>query len=55
MENFVKYFQKNNETCIKFKQMIKQEVENDILQPRRLLRIAIASIFESWKTAGSIL
>ena len=47
-ENFVKNLRKDNEICVKFKQMVKQEIENNVLQqPRSLLRIAIASIFES--------
>ena len=47
-ENFVKKLRKDNEICVKFKQMVKQEMENNVLQqPRSLLRIAIASIFES--------
>ena len=47
-ENVVKNLRKDNEIC-KFKQMVKQEIENNVLQqqPRSLLRIAIASIFES--------
>ncbi|MGB7662085.1 MAG: LuxR C-terminal-related transcriptional regulator, partial [Nitrososphaeraceae archaeon] len=45
---FVKNLRKDNEICVKFKQMVKQEMENKVLQqPRSLLRIAIASIFES--------
>ena len=47
-ENFVKNLRKDNEICVKFKQMVKQEMESNVLQrPRSLLRIAIASIFES--------
>ena len=47
-ENFVKNLRKDNEICVKFKQMVKQEIENNVLQqPRSLLRIAVASIFES--------
>ena len=47
-ENFVKNLRKDNKICVKFKQMVKQEMENNVLQqPRSLLRIAIASIFES--------
>ena len=47
-ESFVKNLRKDNEICVKFKQMVKQEMENKVLQqPRSLLRIAIASIFES--------
>ncbi len=47
-EKFVKNLRKDNEICVKFKQMVKQEIENNVMQqPRSLLRIAIASIFES--------
>ena len=37
----------NNETCIKVKQIVKQEIQGIISDPRRLLRIALASLFES--------
>jgi predicted transcriptional regulator len=47
MENFVNHFQNNNDTCVKIKEIVKQEIEHAISQPRRLIRIAIASIFES--------
>ena len=30
-ENFVKNLRKGNEICVKFKQMVKQEIENNIL------------------------
>jgi hypothetical protein len=44
MKNFVKNFQNNNETCIR---LLNSVIENSILHPRRQLKIAIASIFES--------
>ena len=51
-ENFVKHLRKDNEICVKFKQMVKQEMENNVLKkPRSLLRIAIASIFESHRNS----
>ena len=31
-ENFVKHLRKDNEICVKFKQMVKQEMENNVLQ-----------------------
>ena len=31
-ENFVKNLRKDNEICVKFKQMVKQEMENNVLQ-----------------------
>ena len=41
-ENFIKILRTNNETSVKLKQMLKQEIENNIMQqPRFLLRIAM--------------
>jgi hypothetical protein len=37
----------NNETCINIKQIVKQEIESVLSNPRRLLRLALASLFES--------
>jgi len=37
----------NNETCINIKQIVKQEIESVISNPRRLLKTALASLFES--------
>jgi hypothetical protein len=39
--------QLNNETCVKSKQIAKQETESAVLDPRRLLRSALASLLES--------
>jgi predicted transcriptional regulator len=47
LENAIGSFQNNNETYIKIKQMIKQEIESIISNPRRLLQFALVSIFES--------
>jgi predicted transcriptional regulator len=47
LENIIDSFQNNNETYIKIKQMIKQEIECILLNPRRLLQFAIVSVFES--------
>jgi predicted transcriptional regulator len=47
LEDVIDSFQNNNETCIKIKQMIKQEIESIISNPRRLLQFALVSIFES--------
>ena len=47
LENIINSIRLNNETCIKIKQIVKQEIESIISNPRRLLRIALASLFES--------
>lgn len=44
LENFVSSFQINNDTCIKIKQIVKQEIESIISNPRRLLRLSLISI-----------
>ena len=47
LENINASVQLNNETRINVKQMVKQVIENTLLQPRQLLRCALASLFES--------
>src|ERR687892_331224 len=47
LEYNIASIQHNDETCIKIKQAVTQLVESVISNPRRLLRIAIASLFES--------
>ena len=47
MTSFIKNFQNNNETCSRIKEIVKREIENTISLPKHLIRIAIASIFES--------
>ena len=47
LENFMEYFQNNNEVYLKIKQIVKQEIEHILANPSRLLRFALASIFES--------
>jgi predicted transcriptional regulator len=47
LENAIDSFQNNNETYIKIKQIVIQEIESIISNPRRLLQFALASIFES--------
>jgi transcriptional regulator with XRE-family HTH domain len=47
LENNLYYIQQNDETCIKVKQAVTQVIESVISNPRRLLRIALASLFES--------
>jgi hypothetical protein len=37
----------NNQTCIKVKQIVKQEIESIVSDPKRLIRLALASLFES--------
>ncbi len=47
LENIINSIQLNNETCTKIKQMVNQEIECIVSDPRRLLRLALASLFES--------
>jgi hypothetical protein len=47
LEKVIDSFQNNNEIYIKIKQMIKREIESIISNPRRLLRFALVSVFES--------
>jgi hypothetical protein len=47
LENSIDSIWLNNETCINIKQIVKQEIENVISNPRRLLKTALASLFES--------
>ena len=46
-ENSMEHFQNNNETYTKIKQIVKQEIELIMTNPSRLLRFALASLFES--------
>jgi len=47
IENFVNNFQNNNETCMKIKQIVRDDIESIISNPKRLLRYILMSIFES--------
>jgi predicted transcriptional regulator len=47
LENIIDSIQSNNEVYIKNKEMVKQEIESIISNPRRLLQFVLASIFES--------
>jgi hypothetical protein len=47
LENIIDSIQPTNETCIKIKQIVKQEIESIIPDPKKLLKLALASIFES--------
>lgn len=47
LENLLDSIRLNNETCVKVRQIVKQEIESVVLNPRRLLRLALASLFES--------
>lgn len=47
LENTMNYFQNNYETYLKIKQTVKHEIEYILANPSRLLRFALASIFES--------
>ena len=40
-------FQLNSETCVRIKQIVKQEIESIVSNPRKLLSLALASLFES--------
>jgi len=47
LENSVDSIRLNNETCINIKQIAKQEIESIVSDPRRLLKMALATLFES--------
>ncbi|MGC1134225.1 MAG: hypothetical protein WA941_15470 [Nitrososphaeraceae archaeon] len=47
LETAIDSFQNNNEVYIRFRQMIKQDIESLISNPRRLLEFALVSIFDS--------
>src|SRR5918994_1566996 len=47
LENNLFSIQHNDETCIKVKQAVTQVIESVVSNPRRLLRIALVSLFES--------
>jgi hypothetical protein len=47
LENSTNYIRLNNETCINIKQIVKQQIESIVSDPRRLLRLSLASLFES--------
>jgi hypothetical protein len=47
LENIINSIRPNNETCIKIKQTVKQEIESIVLNPRKLLGLSLASLFES--------
>jgi hypothetical protein len=47
MVNIIDSIQLKNETCVRIKQTVEQEIENHILQPRQLIKCALASLFES--------
>jgi hypothetical protein len=47
LENNIDSIWLNNETCINIKQIVKQEIESVVSNPRRLLRLTLASLFES--------
>ena len=47
LENTINSIQLNNETCVRVKQIVKQEIESIGSNPRMLLRLTLASLFES--------
>ena len=47
IENAISSFKNNNEISIRIRKIVKQEIENLQSNPRRLIRCALASIFQS--------
>jgi len=47
LENIIDSIRLNNETCVNIKHIVKQEIESIVSNPRRLIRLALASLFES--------
>jgi hypothetical protein len=47
LENAISYFKANNEASNWISKMVRQEMESLKANPRRLLKCALASIFES--------
>ena len=47
LENIINSIQLNSEACIKIKQIVKQEIESIVSNPTRLIRLALAALFES--------
>ena len=47
LENIINSVQLNSETCVKINQIVKQEVESIVSNPTRLIRLALAALFES--------
>jgi hypothetical protein len=47
LENSIDSIRLNNETCINIKQIVKQEIESVVSNPRWLLKMVLASLFES--------
>lgn len=46
-EKSVKHFQNNNEMVVKIRQMVRQELESFMPNPKRLLKAALISIFQA--------
>ena len=47
LENIINSNQLNSETCVKIKQIVKQEIAIIVSNPTRLIRLALAALFES--------
>ncbi|MGB7661755.1 MAG: hypothetical protein WBL67_03380, partial [Nitrososphaeraceae archaeon] len=47
LENIINSIQLNSETCINIKQIVKLEIESIVSNPTRLIRLALAALFES--------
>jgi hypothetical protein len=46
-EQIINSIRLNNQTCIKVKQIVKREIESIVSDPRKLIKIALASLFQS--------
>jgi hypothetical protein len=46
-EQIINSIRLNNQTCIKVKQIVKREIESIVSDPRKLLKVALASLFQS--------
>lgn len=47
LENNIVSIKLNDETCIRVKQTVKQQIESVVSNPKKLLAVALASLFES--------
>jgi hypothetical protein len=47
LDNIINSIRLNNEICVNVNQIAKQEIENIMSNPRMLLRLVLASLFES--------
>ena len=47
LENSINHIRLDNETCINIKQIVNKRIVSIVSDPRRLLRLSLASLFES--------